>query len=249
MGAIKNNITFISMNNELLMLAINKFKSKNKFTPNEYLLPIEDFILKMYLNCDPSSYGNQFVKKLLKDNFQKGINLGKLTNTSDTADICQTSHLHWYEDYFCLDDDAHTPIPLHFNDIEKSLYEVKISYLTKANNYTIRNIRPYQTFDYFLLCFVDCSNNFLPNFFVVTKEYVLNELTLNPMNGTKEANKDNKNIVYGTTLSKNGGSFYLMKNCANLLNGTSYTHLNEFFISEHEILKQKNQPFINKIAS
>lgn len=55
------------MNKELLQLAYDRFQNKNQFNDKDYELSIEEFIVKMYLNCDPASYGRQFVKKIMRD--------------------------------------------------------------------------------------------------------------------------------------------------------------------------------------
>jgi hypothetical protein len=40
----------------LLEEATKKYSIKNKIEKEDYELPINEFILKIYLNCDPGSY-------------------------------------------------------------------------------------------------------------------------------------------------------------------------------------------------
>jgi hypothetical protein len=117
---------------------------------------------------------------------------------------------------------------LNMGDVKlgKKSGEIKVSYLDKANSYNLTHLRMWQKFHYYLFCFIDCENDFTPEFYVLDK-YVLNFVKMTPMNGTKESNSDNTNIELRTTVKKNGDIHkLLMKN--NKLSGTTFKDLKKF---------------------
>ena len=67
--------------------------------------------------------------------------------------------------------------------------EIKVSYLGKSNSYNLTHLRMWQKFNYYLFCFIDCENNFIPEFYLLDK-YVLDSVKKTPMNGTKESNSN-----------------------------------------------------------
>jgi len=111
--------------------------------------------------------------------------------------------------------------------VTRKYFEVKASYLTQNNDsFNITHIRQWQNFDYYLLCFVDCDDNFTPHFYVIHKD-IVNGIKLNFMNGTPKANIDNTNIEMRATLKRNSdGSKLVSKN--NLLKDTTFESLQEF---------------------
>lgn len=232
------------VNQELLEQAINKYNNKNYVGDHHYNDGMEDFILRIHNQCDPSSYGKKFVKKILKDHKSYERNEMKLYTVFDKTDKGDIAMAYpeasYFSNVFC-DPRTRCHRELNFKtEVLKKWFEVKISYLNKGSDlFTIRNVRPYQDFDYFILCFVDCKRNFEPMFIVVKKNIIANNpsvITLTPMNGTKKANKDNKDIGYGATIKK--GSWkesYLLS--YNLLEGTTYGDLTKFFNEEFDRLK------------
>ena len=104
--------------------------------------------------------------------------------------------------------------------------EIKVSYLDKNYSYNLTHLRMWQKFHYYLFCFIDCENDFTPEFYVLDK-YVLNSVKMTPMNGTKESNSDNTNIELRTTVKKNGEIHKLFKK-NNKLSGTSFKDLKKF---------------------
>lgn len=152
------------MNEELLKEAIKKRETKNIVTDMDFDLSIEDFILKIYINCDPSKYGEAFQSYIKRNFFPKIRKISKDFNRGDL-------HIK-YEKYF----------------------EVKISYLNMNGKYSITHIRDWQRFDYFILCFVDDNFNpsfYCVPKNVVTKN---EKLILNAMNCTKDINLKNTRI-------------------------------------------------------
>ena len=79
-------------------------------------------------------------------------------------------------------------------------YEVKTSYLGQSGDtYTITHIRQWQKFNYYLLCFIDCDNDFTPHFYLLNKN-VMDMIKLDNMNGTSNSNIDNTKVEKRVTI-------------------------------------------------
>jgi hypothetical protein len=227
---------------QLLEIATKRFKTKNKFTDRDYKKPMDEFILMMYVNCDPASYGRQFVKKIMRDESETPLeekrNLYYIKDWVDQGDLVQLYPSVEYFSGVIYDSKRHKQVK--WDNASKMTIEVKISYLTKEGNYNIRNIRPYQDFDYFLFCFVDCENDFTAKFIMVEKRVITefdNCFTLTPMNGTKKANKDNKDIGYGTSFKKGFSQEWTLEQY-NLLDGTTYDSFKRYLTNNIGVLKE-----------
>jgi hypothetical protein len=239
------------MNQELLEMANNRYYFKNNIEKSDYYDDMDDFILQIYIQCDPASYGKQFVRKIIHDSDESRIY--EILGVSDSSDEGDISITFDNFEFFCKKETewvlkGKRLVPMCkviLDNIPMKTIEVKISYLGKNESYTIRNIRPYQDFNYFLLCFVDCKDNFKQTFVLVNKEVITNSknITLTPMNGTKNINEGNVNIGYGTAFNKYSDTFDYIKE-KNILNGTNYTDVLDFFETEansqrQEVLSQK----------
>ena len=112
-----------------------------------------------------------------------------------------------------------------FNLVNKNV-EIKVSYLGQSNSYNITHLRMWQKFQYYLFCFIDCSNGFIPEFYLIDK-YVLHKIKMTPMNGTKQSNSENTNIELRSTISKNGEFHKLFKK-ENKLRGTHLLDLKDY---------------------
>ena len=111
--------------------------------------------------------------------------------------------------------------------IARKYFELKVSYLSQENDsYSITHLRPWQNFDYYLLCFVDCDDDFKPHFYVIDK-FVASKLTIGYMNGTPKSNKDNSNIEMRATVKRYSDNFDLIV-AANKLKDTTYQSLLDF---------------------
>jgi hypothetical protein len=113
---------------------------------------------------------------------------------------------------------------------KKIFYEIKSSYSSEKGTYRVTHIRDYQEdFDYFLICLIDQDNDCNERFYVLPKSFILNNFKVIPMNGTKKANQDNKNIDKAMTIRKEVAYKVFGEN--NLLKNTSYSawlkYLNE----------------------
>lgn len=114
-------------------------------------------------------------------------------------------------------------------------FEVKSSYLNKNGKFSIKNIRPWQSFDYFILCLVDTTGErYEPYFYCITKESLLKSpvLVFTGQNNTKVSNEENNRVALSTTLHLDDHS-WLFKN-DNILGGTSYGDLMVFIRKQHK---------------
>jgi hypothetical protein len=106
--------------------------------------------------------------------------------------------------------------------------EIKVSFLSdNSDSYTIRNIRLYQDLNYYLMCLIDCDDNFTPNFYLIPKD-IMCLFSMCPMNGTKESNKGNDMIGYGMTVKKNSLTHALLER-HNMLDNTDKETMIRYF--------------------
>lgn len=112
-------------------------------------------------------------------------------------------------------------------EYSRKYLEVKVSFLSsKTNSYCITHIRQWQRFNYYLLCFVDCKDNFKPNYYLLNK-HVIHKMKLGYMNGTPDANSDNHNVEFRITINNNSEHMKMIKK-SNLLKDTSLDSLKKF---------------------
>lgn len=104
--------------------------------------------------------------------------------------------------------------------------EIKVSFLGQSGSYNITHLRMWQKFNYYLFCFIDCSNGFIPEFYLIDK-YVLHKIKMTPMNGTKESNSENTNIELRSTIKKDD-KFHKLFHRENKLCGTSLDDLKSY---------------------
>lgn len=223
---------------KLLENAVKKFCSKNRLESDDYELSMDDFILKIYDRCDPGSYGKFFSNKLIYDLREDyGRSVGRVDDRMDRGDIFFN---YFPKRYYMYDSDK----------LESTYYEIKLSFLGKNGNFTIRNLRFYQDLDGYLITLVDCLYDFKPTFYLISKDNLLNNcgLTFTGMNGTKQRNKNNMDIGYGTQFKVNSEQhsnldFY------NILGGTSYEDLMNHFKKLNESYKKKFKGVENRYTN
>ena len=151
---------------------------QNEITKSEFEAPLDEFIVRVHQNCYPNTYGKLFAKKLI--------------NESDGGLVEVNQNLDLADCYFTTE------------ELQRKFCEVKISYINKNGKYRITNIRGYQNFDFFILSFVDMTDSFKTQCYIVPKEIVCSnpKIRLTPMNGTKLINRYNKYVAMSATLSK-----------------------------------------------
>ena len=139
--------------------------------------------------------------------------------------------------YFCH-------ILLKLQELDKSLAigdfsigntsgEFKATYLSKDNEYNFTHLRQWHGYDYYLLCLIDCDDNFTPEFLFVNK-VDLDNFNLEYMNGTKKENEGKENRERRLTIRK-GSKKHKQLRGYNLMCGTTYedlkTYIDKFTIS------------------
>jgi hypothetical protein len=130
--------------------------------------------------------------------------IGKLLNLTRVSSRLGTGDFK-YKDTFC---------------------EFKVTYLGQDLSYNITHIRQWQKFKYYMIMFIDCENDFTPEFYFIPKN-IINKFKLGNMVGTKETNIDNHNVDLRTTVKKGSNEHKLLTK-HNLLNGTSVNDLISF---------------------
>lgn len=195
-------------NLKLLERVTKRKKIQNVISNKDMALPIEDFLMKCYEVCTPNKYGAIFPKKLSLDN--QGI-LNDLTPKLNKGD----SHINY-----------------------KWFFEDKISFRNQSGKYSITNIRHWQEFNYFILCFVDTENGFKPKFYVVPKETITDNdrIHLTGMNNDSQTNKKNKFVGMRTTIEAHDLQWLFKK--TNVLKGTTYKNLQAFLKQQKPTIKK-----------
>lgn len=181
-------------------LAEAKKAELQKHKPLNYDWPMRLFLAKVY-PVDPSRYGAAIGKKIEHDSNNK------LTTCNPNLG----------------DADAIT------SNGKKLHYEIKSSYSHENGNFRIAHIRDYQKYNYFIFCFIDRVDDFKPYFYLLDKSFICHnqDLHLCAMNNTVEANAFNVNYDKATQIKKEK-AFYIFGQ-SNLLNGTSYKDLLDYF--------------------
>jgi hypothetical protein len=177
---------------------------KRKYS-NYVNLPFDEFIVKI---CDdfisPNEYGTWVCNKIIHDS------KGKLNGVNQSEEMGDCT-------------------------IRRSIYyESKVSILHQSGNFGIRNIRPWQNYDYFLLCFVDTSEKkYRTYFYIVPKDVVINSpfLVFTDMNNSKDSNKGNDRVAVATTFNSFEHTRLFGKH--SILKGTSYTQLMKYIDKEY----------------
>jgi len=214
---------------KLMELAITKYETKNTVCSDDYVLSLNCFILKIFSSCDPASYGKQYCNKLIHDLRKKlKNNIDCVSDSDDRGDMS----IRYY--------------PLNMlgnkvNNAESKYYEIKISYLSKkTKTYRIRNIRPYQNLNGYILTFVDCDNSFKEEIYLLSSDDLFNKcgLTFTYMNGTKGRNEDNTGVGFGTSFRKGSDSHNKLRMLSKL-ETNDYDGLVNYFINVKRELKNE----------
>ena len=240
---------------QLMEMARDRFENKNHITDYDLKMPLLDFILKIYSTCDPACYGANWSKYIIgrigRDEKVKNTplhyNVNYIKHNANKGDMgMMYPPIQWpYGGCYFTDPEDNKFYDIKYEFTERMYIENKISFLgRKSGLYTLRNLRPYQDLDGYLFTFVDCDDDFKFKFLMISHQdlYRTGYLTFTPMNSTKKDNKENKKIVYGTTIKK--GSYeedYLLHH--NKLNGTGIDDLVDYMIMENDKLKSN---FIKK---
>jgi hypothetical protein len=221
--------------------AINKFRDKNNMSLN-YDVPIDEFLLDCYLNCDPSSYGSYIQKKVELDCINNKIDIVSISPKENRGDFeILTRYSYDYRSDFEFEEVPDYNIPV-------VNFEFKTSFLGKTNGYTIRNIRPYQKmYGGYLICLIDCQNDFRKEFHLVSYETLSVIFNMTHMNGISSQHKDDGFKNYGVSFRKNSYEHRSLRRCSKL-NGdtiedlmsylkTAQLNLRESIMNSPEVIK------------
>lgn len=176
------------MSRDYKKMAQEKAKNKNKV---EEGLDFHTFLAACYVMCSSQSYGPKIEKRVIKEyNFKK---IPQKKGEGDLLSI-ETNNFPYFE------------FPLG------SKSELKISYLSSGESWNLIQLRPYETFDYYVFLLIDPYNQCDYEWFVIKKEDINNDnFKLNAIHGTKESNKENKNIEYKLMVEKNSKTYQKLK--------------------------------------
>lgn len=167
----------------------------------DFDLPIEEF-LELCQHEIPATYGKLIVKKIIHDS---GRIAQSVSDNIEKGDI--KIRENWTDKF----------------------YEVKTSFLNKGGKFGIKNIRSWQDYDRFILCFVDTTNDkYRPYFYCVDKSVIIDNpvLVFTGMNNTKETNMKNMRVALSTSFDMNEHSWLFGEE--NYLGGNTYQHLINF---------------------
>lgn len=239
---------------ELLREAIIK-RENNYCNYVKEVLPdmsLEDSVLLLYTDCTPSVYGKLFEERLYLQLKRHGLYIEQTNKKEERGDVSlyypqktqNVPNKHYGGTHDLITDIVETEGNITTHSVQigklnlfKRNYEIKFSFLGKNLCYSVRNIRYYHDFDYFILVFVDIYDDFKINYFCIKKND-MDSFNLSHMNGTYDSNKNNENINYGTTI-KHGGFDYRLLQHMNLLDGTSFNDLLKFMIEDNLKLRKE----------
>jgi hypothetical protein len=211
-----------------------------------YYLSIDEFVLLLYVKCSPSVYGKMFEKKLYITLERLGLYIDEVSKGEESGDVSLYYPRKSNDEHILVKDIEKTDDNIITHSITmgklspnvfRSNYEIKFSYLGKNLSYSIKNIRLYHDFDYFIFVFVDVYNDFKLEYYCI-KKYDIELFSLSYMNGTHKSNVDNKNINYGTTIG-DGTLDYRVLNHINLLKGNTIEDLIRFMVEDTLKLRDK----------
>jgi len=223
-----------------LELAIERFQnSKNNDVP--YHLPFNDFILECYLGYSPSAYGKYLEKKIIQE-VDRLLEVPESENCGDCEIRVYASRGN------LLMDDGKVFVYTHNHWSKYSRiksFEIKVTFLGKNNHYRLRNLRPYQNIDGgYIICLIDCVNNFQPTFYIVDFDVIQQYMTLSHMNGSKSVHKTSNFENYGCTFEKYSIEHHLLR-MNNKMGGDSLedlkAYIGELWRSEADCLLESIQ--------
>lgn len=187
---------------DYVKLAAKKYLSK-KESKEKKIDDNNQFLGMCYYEKAPSEYG-----KLIQKRYEKYFGLKKVSEKNERGDSMFST--------------------TNNNEI---WFEIKASFLGINNCFSIRHIRPWQKFDYYLMCFIHPCNC-EPEFYVVTCNDLINNFNLSYMNGTKKSNENNDKVSYGINININSSKYELLK-MLNKCEGNTGLHVFEFLAKQN----------------
>ena len=166
---------------DYLLLAEQRAKNKNEV---ENDLDFTNFLGACFVKCSSQSYGPKIEKRIIND-----FGFGKIPQKNGEGDFkaIEKTKFPFYE--FKLGERC----------------ELKISFLSSNKSWNLIQLRPYESFEYYVFLLINPLNKCAQEWFVIKKEDINeNNFKLNATHGTKKSNKLNKNIEYKLTVDEKG---------------------------------------------
>jgi hypothetical protein len=188
-----------------LSLAKKKLLNHNKISDIVFKGDWVRFFINCYLYCNSQSYGNKWTNKLAY-HFKYIYELPSKLERGD----------------------------FFINPKKTELYltfENKIS-ISVNKIFNVKNIRPYQRYDFLLITFVDAQEDFNAEYYCIPLYQFVREFKLTYQNGTKESNKNNDMVGVSKSFIK-GTDDYEKLGRLNMLKGNSESALRIFLDNLH----------------
>ena len=235
--------------NSLLKRAKQKYNSRNVIEDRIFKkTSFCQFILHSYLNCDPCSYGKQIAKKLIYELSFFTKNVTVIGDTENDGDIAVNFpinknnmmfgnyYLSVWDDFRNVYDTIICPV-----DQKRKTYEMKVSFSSRGKgNFTLRNMKPHNNMTGgYILCLIDCDDNFKYNIFVIDFKDLEENLSMTHMQGKKTLFEKNDFKNVGCVFSKTSKFYTEILPSKNKLKGTTLEDLYYHFKRDVRILESE----------
>jgi hypothetical protein len=219
-----------------------------------YHLPFNEFILDCYLGYPPASYGKYLEKRIIMEIEKFGVSgIPSKLNQGDCKLYFNPKDV--YDSTLIKSAEKGTHFRFYHPDLLKFAlalnYEIKCSYLGQDGCYSIRNIKTYQNIDGgYIFCFIDCENDFTPEFYLVDFSVLERHFRMSHMNGVSSEHKGRVFKNMSITIAKGSDDYYVLK-FYNKLGGTNLEDLISYFdkkSSEMKIQFYQNEEYQSELA-
>jgi hypothetical protein len=236
--------------NTLLKKAKKKYLSRNnmdeKFFKKSYFW---EFVLYCYCNCDPASYGKQIGKKLWYELNKVLKNIHVIADKENDGDFglyfpqktTDETYSRYrgniYIPYYNNGRNFYDSCQHYIEPIRKN-YEFKVSFSSRETGiFTLRNMKPHiKMTGGYILCLVDCDNDFECKFFLIDFKHIEENLSLTHMHGDKKLFEENNYKNVGCTFKKNSKFYNEILPNVNKLGGTGLNDLCLYLNKESDIM-------------
>jgi len=225
--------------NSVLKRAKKKYMSRNTIDEKFFKKSsFWEFVLYCYSNCDPASYGKQIGKKMWYELNMELKNLHVIPDKENDGDyalyfpqkktddnlsrFCGNIYIPYYDKFKGYYDSCR-----HYLEPIRKNYELKVSFCSRETGmFTLRNMKPHiKMTGGYILCLVDCDNDFECKFFLIDFKHIEENLSLTHMHGDKKLFEENNYKNVGCAFNKNSKFYNEVLVKANKLGGNSLNDL------------------------
>ena len=169
-------------------MAEDRARTKNQV---ENGLDFNTFLAACYVKCSTQSYGPKIEKRVLTD-----YGFKKIPSKRGEGDLLST---------------ANTKLSgFRFKEGDRS--ELKVSYLSSDKSWNLIQIRPFETFEYYMFLLINPYDGCKSEWFILHKMDVTDQnFKMSAIHGTKKSNSENKNIEYKITVKIGSDSYNKLK--------------------------------------